>query len=139
MYTFTTHCVHFLICSFMQRIKCTLWFTNVHLYTWLTIIRGRSDKYLAYKRKTNILEKWRFISQHSLLSARYTWLCDAPNHLTRLKNTFSVGLQSRPSVAAITSSFDSNFCPASDFFKFGNKKKLHGTKSGEYGGWGSSS
>ncbi|KAM3966657.1 chymotrypsin-2 [Aphomia sociella] len=27
----------------------------------------------------------------------------------------------------------------SDFFKFGNKKKSHGAKSGEYGGWGSSS
>ncbi len=30
-------------------------------------LRGRSDKYLAYKWKTKILEKWRFISQHSLL------------------------------------------------------------------------
>ena len=29
-------------------------------------IRGRSDKYLAYKRKTKILEKRHFISQHSL-------------------------------------------------------------------------
>ncbi len=29
-------------------------------------LRGRSDKYLAYKWKTKILEKWRFISQHSL-------------------------------------------------------------------------
>ena len=36
------------------------------------IIRGWSDKYLAYKRKTKILEKLRFISQHSLLLARYT-------------------------------------------------------------------
>ena len=36
------------------------------------VIRGRSDKYLAYKRETKILEKWRFISQHSLLLARYT-------------------------------------------------------------------
>ena len=35
-----------------------------------TYIRERSDKYLAYK-KTKILEKWRFISQHSLLLARY--------------------------------------------------------------------
>jgi len=59
-------------------------------------IRGRSDKYLAYKRKTKILEKWRFISQHSLLLARYTWPSDAPTSLTRLKNTFSRGLQSRP-------------------------------------------
>ena len=42
-------------------------------------------------------------------------------------------------MAAITSSFDSNFCPASDFVKFGNKKKSHGAKSGEYGEWGSSS
>ncbi len=30
-------------------------------------IRGWSDEYLAYKWKTKILEKWRFISQHSLL------------------------------------------------------------------------
>ena len=30
-------------------------------------LRGRSDKYLAYKRKTKILEKWRFISQDSLI------------------------------------------------------------------------
>jgi len=29
-------------------------------------------------------------------------------------------------VAATTSSFDANFCPAIDFFKFGNKKKSHG-------------
>ena len=60
------------------------------------IIRGRSDKYLAYKRKTKILEKWRFISQHSLLLAQYTWPSDAPTSLTRLKSTFSRGLQSRP-------------------------------------------
>ena len=37
-----------------------------------TNTRGRSDKYLAYKRKTKILEKWRFISQDSLLLAGYT-------------------------------------------------------------------
>jgi len=37
-------------------------------------------------------------------------------------------------VAVTTSSFESNFCPASEFFKFGNKKKSHGAKSGEYGG-----
>ena len=36
------------------------------------IVRGRSDKYAAYKRKTKILEKWRFISQHNILLARYT-------------------------------------------------------------------
>ncbi len=30
-------------------------------------LRGRSDKYLAYEWKTKILEKWRFISQQSLL------------------------------------------------------------------------
>ena len=59
-------------------------------------IWGRSDKYLAYKRKTKILEKWRFISQHSLLLARYTWSDDAPTSWTRLRNTFSVDLQSRP-------------------------------------------
>jgi len=35
-------------------------------------VRGWSDKYLASKRKTKILEKWRFISQHNLLLARYT-------------------------------------------------------------------
>ena len=58
-------------------------------------IRGRSDKNLAYRRKTKILEKWRFISQHSLLLARYTWSSDAPTSLTRLKNTFSESLQSR--------------------------------------------
>ena len=51
-------------------------------------VQGRSDKYLAYKRKTKILEKWRFISQHSLLLARYTWPSNAPTSLTRLKNTF---------------------------------------------------
>ena len=32
-------------------------------------VRGRSNKYLAYKGKTKILEKWRFISQHNLLLA----------------------------------------------------------------------
>ena len=35
-------------------------------------VRGRSDKYLDHKRKTKILEKWRFISQYNLLLARYT-------------------------------------------------------------------
>jgi len=35
-------------------------------------IRGWSDKYLASKRKTKILEKWRFISQNNLLLVRYT-------------------------------------------------------------------
>jgi len=35
-------------------------------------LRGWSDKYLASKRKTKILEKWQFISQHNLLLARYT-------------------------------------------------------------------
>ena len=29
-------------------------------------------------------------------------------------------------MAAINSSFDSNLCPASDFFKFGNKKSRNG-------------
>ena len=48
-------------------------------------IRGRSDKYLVYKRKTKILEKRRFISQHSLLLAWYTWPSDASISLTRLK------------------------------------------------------
>ena len=55
-----------------------------------------SDKYIAYKRKINILEKWWFISQHSLLSARYTWPSVAPASLTHLKNMFSRGLQSKP-------------------------------------------
>ena len=41
-------------------------------FTISVYIRGRSDKHLAYKRKTKILEKWRFISQHSLILARYT-------------------------------------------------------------------
>ena len=36
----------------------------------------------------------------------------------------------------MTSSLDSNFYPANDFFKFGNKKKSYGATSGEYGGWG---
>ena len=44
----------------------------VHSVVLLCSIRRRSDKYLAYKRKTKILEKWRFISQHSLLLVRYT-------------------------------------------------------------------
>ena len=30
------------------------------------------DKYLVYKGRTKILEKWRFISQHILLLVRYT-------------------------------------------------------------------
>jgi len=59
-------------------------------------IRGWSDKYLASKRTTKILEKWRFISQHNLLLARYTWPSDDPTSLTRLINTFSRGLQNRP-------------------------------------------
>ena len=59
-------------------------------------VRGRSDKYLVHKRNTKNLEKWRFISQHSLLLARYTWPSDAPTSLTRLKNTFSGGLKSKP-------------------------------------------
>ena len=32
----------------------------------------------------------------------------------------------------MTSSFDVNFFPLSHFFKFGNKKKLQGAKSGKY-------
>ena len=39
---------------------------------YMLYVRGRSDQYLAYKRKTKILGKWRFISQHSLLLAQYT-------------------------------------------------------------------
>jgi len=35
-------------------------------------IREWSEKYLASKRKTKMLEKWRFISQHNLPLARYT-------------------------------------------------------------------
>ena len=57
-------------------------------------IQGWSDLYLAYKRKTKILEKWRFISQHTFYLDN-TWLSDAPISLTHLKNTFSRGLQSR--------------------------------------------
>ncbi|EFN86973.1 Epidermal retinal dehydrogenase 2, partial [Harpegnathos saltator] len=50
------------------------WVINVNFmaHYWASILREWSDKYLAYKRKTKILEKWRFISQHSLLLARYT-------------------------------------------------------------------
>ena len=53
-------------------------------------LRGWSDKYLAYKKKkkTKILEKWWFISQDSLLLARYTWPSNALTSLTHLKNTF---------------------------------------------------
>jgi len=36
------------------------------------MILGWSDKYSASKRKTKILKKWQFISQHNLLLARYT-------------------------------------------------------------------
>ncbi len=42
-------------------ITCSTWIKN------FLSIRGRSDKYLVYKWKTKILEKWRFISQHSRL------------------------------------------------------------------------
>ena len=112
---------HYFLCQYHQILRST--------------IRGRSDKFLAYKRKTKILEHSRFISQQSLLLVRCTWPSDAPTTLIRLKNTFSGGLQSRPPWWATTSSF----CPASDFFKFRNKKQSHGVKSGEYGGWGSSS
>ena len=75
-----------------------VYFTFVHaINVWELYIDlpGRSDKYSAYTRKTKILEKWRFISRQSLVLARYTWLSDAPTSLTRLKNTFSGGLQSR--------------------------------------------
>lgn len=42
-------------------------------------------------------------------------------------------------MVAITFSFDLNFCPAIDLFKFRNKKKSRGVKYGEYGGWSGSS
>ena len=47
-----------------QKQKCeeTNGMTRIH-------IRGRSNKYLAYKRKTKILEKWWFISQQSPFSS----------------------------------------------------------------------
>jgi len=38
----------------------------------IVVVRGWSDKYLASKRKTKIVGKLRFISQHNLPSARYT-------------------------------------------------------------------
>jgi len=89
-------------------------------------IREWSEKYLASKRKTKMLEKWRFISQHNLPLARYTWPSEAPTSLTRLKNAFSRGLQNRPLWRR-------------DFFQIGNKNKSDRAKSGEYGERGSSS
>ena len=74
---------------------CSTWMHAIRL-SFQHFIRGRPDKYLAYKRKTKILELWRFISQHSLLLARYTSPSDAPTSLTRMINTFSGGLQSKP-------------------------------------------
>ena len=119
-------------------LKLGLKWNNTTICTTYCVIRGRSDKYLAYKRRMKILKKWRFISQHSLLLARYTWPSDAPISLTRWKTCFlevyKVGLRDGDNLL-----IHSNFCPASDFFKFWNKKKSHGAKSGEYGGWGSSS
>ena len=72
---------------------------------------GRSDKYLAY----NHFFFWKcgdFISQYSLLLIPYTWPSNAQTSLTHLKN--------------MTISIDSNFCPASDFIKFENKKNCTG-------------
>jgi len=69
---------------------------NIFDVKYLHALRGWSDKYLASKRKTKILEMWRFIYQHNLLVARYTCPSDAPTCLTHLKNTFSRGLQNRP-------------------------------------------
>ena len=43
---------------------------RLHLGSQHDKVRGRSDKYLACKRKTKVLEKWRFISQHSFVLAR---------------------------------------------------------------------
>lgn len=58
-------------------------------------VQGRSDKYLAYKRKGKF---WKSgdLFLNSLLLPRYTWPTDAPTFLNHLKNTFNRDLQSRP-------------------------------------------
>jgi len=76
------------------RVNAGFWNVDQQTLTFWNL-RGWSDKYLASKRKTKILEKWWIISQHNLLLARYTWPSHAPT-LTRRKNTFSRGQQSRP-------------------------------------------
>ena len=71
-----------------------IYYVKTEIMFWIGILHNKL--YLAHKRKTKILEKWGFISQYSLLLARYTWPSDAATSLTRLKNTFSGGLQCRP-------------------------------------------
>lgn len=39
-------------------------------------------------------------------------------------------------MVVLVSSFYKNSFEGNDFFKFGNKKKSHGTKSGKYFKWG---
>ena len=62
-------CCHF--CLVMLHIIFHVMILEIFLDSsslfFVEYIRGRSDKYLVHKRKTEILEKWRFISQHSLL------------------------------------------------------------------------
>ena len=69
-----SHCLEVDIVLYNYRVHCCIDHSSLSHRSknkWKHV-RGRSDKYLAYERKTKILEKWRFISQHSLLLARYT-------------------------------------------------------------------
>lgn len=92
---------------------------------FIFIVREWSDRYLAYKRNIKFLEKWRFISQHSLLLPRHTWFSDAITYLTRLKNTSSGGLQIDMALwrGGNILLIRLKFLTGEWFFKFGNKNK----------------
>lgn len=66
--------------------------------------------YIQSTREQQKVGKKRFIPQHSLVLAWYSWLSATSTFLIRLKRPAK-----EDSLAAITSSFDTNFCTASDF------------------------
>ena len=109
--------------------------THTRIYVW-----GWSDKYLTYKRKTkNFGKVGIYFSTYSPFSlTQLTQQCSNFFNPSE-KYVFSRSAK-QVSVAAMSSSLDSNFCSASDFFMFGTnkQKKSRRAKSGDYGGWGSS-
>lgn len=94
--------------------------------------RERSNKYLAYNRKTKILEKCKTPTYFSTLPTL------SSKHLTQLllQLLWSVWkIRFLDSVEEKTSSLNSYLYPEYGFIKYGNEKKSHVSKSRVCGGW----
>ena len=70
--------------------------TMIFLFVLLSKVRGQVNKFLEKYSKTHFFYRFIFISQHSLLSARYTWSNASSTFLSRPNNMICPTLQNKP-------------------------------------------